>query len=152
MVHITCLHRHPWQWSICPSTAPRRLSRLRINHSQTSAKRRWQLLHVGVCCKSLTSQVLLKGPKKLEVTGHEMWTVRSLVHILPALVPTRGTRPYSCWQYGDQRFLPLETLKKHLAGRRLATDANVKQALLISTGASHWFLGGRDRNLDAKAE
>jgi len=49
-------------------------------------------------------------------------------------------------------YLSKEALKKHLAGRRLATDANVKQALLISTDASHLLLGGRDRNLDAKAE
>ena len=115
-----------------------------------SANSRWQLLHVDVCCKSLTSQVPLKGPKELEITGHEMWTVRRLVHIFPALMPSRGTSRYSGWQYGDLQFVSLETLKKHLAGRRMATDADVKQALLTSTGTLHWLLRGRDRNLDAK--
>jgi len=144
LVHITCLHSHPWQWSVCPTAAPRLLSPLRIqvHHSEVSAKSRWQLLHVGVCCKSLTSQVPLKGPKELEIAGHEMWTVRRLVHILPALMPSRGTCRYSGWQHGDQQFVSLDTLKKHLAGRWLATDADVKQALLTSTGTWHWILGG----------
>jgi len=35
----------------------------------------------------LASQVLHKGSKQMEITGHEIGTVRSIVHNFPASVP-----------------------------------------------------------------
>jgi hypothetical protein len=41
------------------------------------------LLHVGVCCKSLVSQALLKGTKDMDIIGPDIGTVRTIVHYLP---------------------------------------------------------------------
>jgi hypothetical protein len=42
---------------------------------------------MGVCCKSLDSQVLLEGFKKLEITGLETGTAVMGVHNLSDLAP-----------------------------------------------------------------
>jgi len=44
------------------------------------------LLHIGICCKSYASQMPLKGPKEMGVSGHDTVTVGSVVHNLPATV------------------------------------------------------------------
>jgi len=38
------------------------------------------LLHIGICCKSNASQMSLKGPKDMGVSGHDIVTVGSVVH------------------------------------------------------------------------
>jgi len=45
------------------------------------------LLHIGICCKSHASQMPLKRPKEMGVSGHDFVTVGSVVHNLPATVP-----------------------------------------------------------------
>jgi hypothetical protein len=45
------------------------------------------LLHIGVCYKLLASWVLHRGPKDLEVTGHEIGNVGSVVNNFIAVVP-----------------------------------------------------------------
>jgi hypothetical protein len=42
-----------------------------------------RLLHIGMPCKSLDSQVQLKGTKEMEIAGCKIRTVRKVVHILP---------------------------------------------------------------------
>jgi hypothetical protein len=40
-------------------------------------------LHVGVGCKSLTSQMLLQGPEETEITWQEFETVWWVVQYIP---------------------------------------------------------------------
>jgi hypothetical protein len=78
------------------------------------------LLHVGFLCKSLVSQVFLRGQNKWKyldlklLSSHDI-TTRKSSNTLP---PT--TR---------QNFASFVRSKKHLAGRRFTEDANVKQAV-----------------------
>ena len=44
------------------------------------------MLHVGVCYKSFSNQVLLKGSKELDITGREVGTVGRAVHDSPVIV------------------------------------------------------------------
>lgn len=37
------------------------------------------LLHVSVCCKLLAILVLLKVSRLMEITGHEVWTIGTVV-------------------------------------------------------------------------
>jgi hypothetical protein len=39
-----------------------------------------RLLHVGVCCKYLPSQMLLKVSKEMKITGREFGTVERMGH------------------------------------------------------------------------
>jgi len=41
------------------------------------------LLDVGVCCKSLSSQVLIKGPREREMVGKDVDIVGRVVHNVP---------------------------------------------------------------------
>jgi len=54
-------------------------------------------LHVGVCCKSLLSQVIRKGSKEMEITDHKIGTVGRMVPNLltraPETVPMTVTGP-----------------------------------------------------------
>jgi len=43
------------------------------------------LFHVGVCFKSLASQVLLEASRQLEITGREIGTLGSMIHFLQAV-------------------------------------------------------------------
>jgi hypothetical protein len=45
------------------------------------------LPHVGICCKSLDIQMLLKGSKEMEMTGREIRPVGRVVRNLPVIVP-----------------------------------------------------------------
>jgi hypothetical protein len=46
----------------------------------------WGVLHVGISCKSLASQMLLVGLREMEITGCEISTVRRVVQNLPVIV------------------------------------------------------------------
>jgi hypothetical protein len=74
-----------------------------INLLHLSIARRWQPVHVGVCCKSLASHMLFKGAKELKkITGLEIVTVGRMVHNLP-VAPVTGS------QYSTQWFLSVWT-------------------------------------------
>jgi hypothetical protein len=45
------------------------------------------LLHVGVYCKSLAGQVLIKGSGEIEITGREIETLEKVVPDLLAIAP-----------------------------------------------------------------
>ena len=53
------------------------------------------MLHVSVCCKSLASQVIVKGSRALEITGYEIGAVERVVRNVPNL--TSQKKPG--WQY-----------------------------------------------------
>jgi len=46
------------------------------------------LLNVGVCCKSLSSQVLIKLPREKEMAGIDNDTVGRAVHSVPTAAPS----------------------------------------------------------------
>jgi hypothetical protein len=41
------------------------------------------LLHVGICCNCLARQGLLKGSKKVDITGYEIVTIKKAVQDVP---------------------------------------------------------------------
>ena len=43
------------------------------------------MLHVGACCKLLDSLRFLKRYKEMEITRHEIRTLRKVAHNLPAV-------------------------------------------------------------------
>jgi hypothetical protein len=43
------------------------------------------LLHVGICCKSLASHLIVKGYRALEITGYEIGAVGRVVRNVPTL-------------------------------------------------------------------
>jgi hypothetical protein len=45
------------------------------------------LLHVGLSCKLLVSQLLIYGTKETEITGRETETTVKLFHNLPTTAP-----------------------------------------------------------------
>jgi len=45
------------------------------------------LLRVGVCCKSLVGQALLKRPKEVDITGQDIGTVRTMTDYFPPAAP-----------------------------------------------------------------
>ena len=51
------------------------------------------MLHVGVCWKQFACQILVRGPKKMEITVHEIATVGRMVCHLPATAPYPATSP-----------------------------------------------------------
>jgi hypothetical protein len=46
----------------------------------------YSLLNIGVWCKLLASQMLLKGCKEMEITGLQLGTVERMVHNFAAIV------------------------------------------------------------------
>lgn len=78
------------------------------------------LLHVGVFCKSLTTQEFLERSKEIE--NHTIHTPDRLVILAPYGVNV---------DHSDNRdppaiaVHPFEPLKKHLGGKRFARDTNV---------------------------
>jgi hypothetical protein len=58
------------------------------------------LLHVGVCCQSLASQVLLKEPKEMQITRRVIWRAGSAVHSPAFHTPTVWA--CLCVLYGPQ--------------------------------------------------
>ena len=101
-------------------TVPRPVSRRTRTRCQVSAAMMCQnLLHVGVYRKSLASQVLPKRSEQIEITWHEVGTVGKAVHSHLAIAP-----------HQSEGRLPLfGSPKKHLAGKQIATDADMKQAV-----------------------
>jgi hypothetical protein len=63
----------------------------------------------------------------MEITGCKVRAVGWVVHNLPAHSTITGHE--SGWQCGCSDFVVLEYIKKHLAGKRFAADAEVKQAV-----------------------
>lgn len=53
------------------------------------------MLHIGVCYKLLASSVLHRGPKELEVSGHEIGHVGSVVNNFITLMPEPFKSPVS---------------------------------------------------------
>ena len=72
------------------------------------------MLYVGICCKLLASQVFLKGSKEIEINGHEIGTVGSMV----CNYPVGSMMPNDFHLFGP--------LKKHLATKQFAADADGK--------------------------
>jgi hypothetical protein len=78
MVHTRPQHSCHWRLSTCPTVKPRAVSWRRIK-CQASVTGGDNLLHVGVCWKSLVIEVLLKGSKGMEsdcVTDGRFWTMQ----------------------------------------------------------------------------
>jgi len=83
------------------------------------------LLHVSVCCKSLAS----RGPKVEKSLDWRsgLWSRAVVSHT-------------SCWEYGTQMICIFGLRKKNLAGKRFATDAEVKQAVThVPTLPTYFF-------------
>jgi hypothetical protein len=51
------------------------------------------LLHVGMCSKSPASQVLLKGPREMEITRCKIGIVGTVLHNIPAITSKSVTSP-----------------------------------------------------------
>jgi hypothetical protein len=76
-VRLQCSY---WHYSTCSTVAWRWYH----GADQITVNRLWSggdsLLHVGICCKSIASQMLLKVFKEMEIIGHEKGTARRVVH------------------------------------------------------------------------
>ena len=83
--------------------------------------------HVSVCCKSLASQVLLKEPKGIEITGPHAasWTWKWLRHCGCEVMDRAPCSPelafHDCLLCGPT--------KKHVNSKKFATDTYLQQAV-----------------------
>lgn len=89
------------------------------------------MLHIGVCCKSLSIQVVLELLKEMEITGREIRSVARVVHNHQAVVGSMGPCD----------FLFLESLEKHLVSKIFSADSDVKQTVtsLLQTLDTDFF-------------
>jgi hypothetical protein len=102
---------------------------------------------VGFSCIFIAAKNVSNKSCLFQIGGRDVdETVRTVIHNLPVVAPVpspiRSMLPSDFNLYGP--------LKKHLAGMRFATDADVKQAVTawLSTFNSYFFLR-RDTGLGA---
>lgn len=86
--------RHHWHLSICRTLSLRQNLILAYKKSIVGD---CSLLDVGMCCKSLASQLLFQGFKKVETTGRDIGAVWTVIRNLPAVPPLRITVPVVCF-------------------------------------------------------
>jgi hypothetical protein len=65
--HQTSVNHH-WYLDILTNMAPRLVTWHKRNWCQVSVERRWHFIHVGICFKSLASQVFHMGSEEMEIT------------------------------------------------------------------------------------
>jgi hypothetical protein len=107
------------------------------------------LLHVGLCYKSLATQILLIHFREMGVTINEIRIVVRVCHNLPAVVLHLVTSP-GCSAVPNSLYL-FGSHKKHLAGKQFAVNTDLKQAVtcwlqtlgtdFCCTGNKPWCLG-----------
>jgi hypothetical protein len=84
------------------------------------------LLYIGICCEILASLLLFKLSKEIEITGCEIWIVRTVVHNIPALAPQPIMQLVgSIWHSGFHFFGPH---KVHKTDKQFAEDAHINHA------------------------
>jgi len=83
------------------------------------------LLHVGVFCKLLTTQVFLESSKEMENPTTQ--TPHRLVNLAPYGLSVDHSQNHDPPAIAVHSF---EALKKHLGGKRFARDANVQLAVI----------------------
>ena len=111
-------------WSILPTAAPRLESHCRGNRCQLSVARRLTACFMSASAANcLPASCCLKGPKRWTVHGATAENLRTNL-------PSR-----SC----TLRFPSLGLLKKHLAQKRLTTDAVMKEAVTSWLQTLHNF-------------
>jgi len=91
-------------------------------------------LRVGVLCESLASQVFLKGSKEMEITDlHTDWLRRHSWKVTD--YHSHGS------EHALSDFHLSGPLKNHPTGKRLAKDAEVKEAVTfwLETPDTHFF-------------
>ena len=141
MLQITPSCRQHWRISICPTAAPRIIWRTR-NSCHVSIASGDTLLHVGVWCKLRPRRGFIKVSEELKITGPHtakrpcdwlqcyVWEIMDHAAYSPDLAP-------SAFHY----FGPLTT---EMAGKRFATDTEVKQVVtswLQTLGTDLWYVG-----------
>ena len=127
---LNCMQHVFWNVGIYNSDAgelPKR--KHNIFRTQRKFEIKVSLLHVGICCKSLVSQVALKGSKGMEsldpilpvglLIGYCVMArrLRTILHTVLL------TTPKNICQFGHH--------KKHLGNKRFATDTDMLQAVIF---------------------
>ena len=142
MVHIWLLCSHHWQENIFPNLALRIVSQHSKNRYKMTVARRWYLDLRRLLLRMVASHVLFKESDMKTTGSHAINRASDLWRIYGRDVVDH---PLYSPDFVTSEFHLLEPLKKHLAGKKFATDDDVEQTGTSCLGTLHRFPLRRDK-------